>query len=67
MKDKKTNKSVPSYATDVEGMEAIIFQRSEELRDSSSSDDGELAPPWNVIPDYPMTSMAWRMGGGEDY
>ncbi|MGD1955456.1 MAG: hypothetical protein ACFBZ9_09530, partial [Sphingomonadales bacterium] len=23
-------------------------------------------PPWLQLPGYDMTSMAWRMGGGED-
>lgn len=25
------------------------------------------APPWQRYPGYPQSSMAWRMGGGEDY
>lgn len=24
-------------------------------------------PPWVVLPDEPMGSMAWKMGDGEDY
>lgn len=26
-----------------------------------------LLPPWRVAPEYPMGSMGWRMGSGEDY
>ena len=26
-----------------------------------------MQPPWEVMPGVPLVSMAWRMGGGEDY
>lgn len=26
-----------------------------------------MEPPWQVFPGYSMTSMCWRMGGGDDY
>lgn len=35
--------------------------------DSMRDANGDLPPPWRVFPEYPPTSMGWRMGGGETY
>lgn len=31
----------------------------------NSKGETELEPPWITMPDYPMISMAWKMGSGE--
>ena len=49
-------------------IDAMIKKAAQELVDKGRPDYPiPMLPPWKVMPNEPMASMAWRMGSGEDY
>ena len=44
-----------------------LLEKARELRGRPMLDPAMLGPPWVVVPNEAPESMAWRMGGGEDY
>jgi len=45
-------------------LKALLAQQEEGSMNYQSEE--ELEPPWVTMPGYPMGSMAWKMGAGED-
>jgi len=67
MDDKKSEKTTSTYTTNHEEMMEIISEKARELEKKEVFDPTNPFPPWEIIPNIPMTHMAWRMGSGEDY
>ena len=67
---KKSHKITQSrnFASTPEEIRAMISEAAKktEAKGPTTYPDPMLAP-WEVMPDEPMPSMAWKMGSGEDY
>lgn len=58
----------PGHADNPEDIRRMIRRAYENLSEwPGYFNDSGMLPPWKFEPNYPMASLFWKMGGGEDY
>ncbi len=66
--NKKNAYQVMESADTPEEIAAMIKSAAKEIEVNSTPNYPDpMLPPWEIMPDEPMPSLAWRMGAGEDY